>query len=84
MRKRFILLKVLSFLLIILLFTISIGYASIPRLKLNGKSDVMLKLNSNYKDSGISVKNLFGNTKYKVEVKGKVNKDKEKLLRKAG
>ena len=76
MIKKFRLLKVLSFLLITLLFTISIGYASIPRLKLNGKSDVMLKLNSNYKDSGISVKNLFGNTKYKVQVKGKVNKDK--------
>lgn len=61
---------------ILVIFGLSYYFGISPRLKLNGKDKIELNLNDKYDEKGVIAKNLFGNTKFKVKVKGKVNTNK--------
>ncbi len=58
------------------IFGLSYYFGISPRLKLNGENKIELELNDKYDEKGIIAKNLFGNTKFKVQIKGKVNTKK--------
>ena len=73
--KKF-LIVIASILIILIPLSISVYYACIPNLKLNGSNNQKIVLNEEYKELGVSAKDLFGNENYKIKTKGKVDTSK--------
>jgi len=71
-----VLIVIISVLIILIPLTISIYYGSVPYIKLNGSKNQKIVLNKEYKELGVSAKNLFGKNDYNIEIKGKVNTKK--------
>ncbi len=67
---------IISVLLFLIALTISVYFAYIPSLKLNGDNNQIVSLNGEYKELGVKAKNLFGNNNYNIKIKGKVNTNK--------
>lgn len=76
MKNKFNLLRILCLLLILLILIISVSYSLIPQIKLNGKTNIVLNVNQNYKEKGATAKNIFGKNNYKININGKVNTKK--------
>lgn len=72
--------KILIFLLIGILFCCIMGtsifIAINPKLKLNGKNNITIELNSEYIEKGASTYNLFGKTDAKIKISGNVDNKK--------
>lgn len=73
--KKYLIL-IISIILTLILLSLSIYFALIPTLKLNGKNNQKIVLNSEYKELGINSKNLFGQKDYKIKISGKVDTSK--------
>lgn len=74
MKKHLIL--IISIILTLILLSLSIYFALIPTLKLNGNNNQKIVLNSEYKELGVSSKNIFGQKDYNIKINGKVDTSK--------
>ena len=71
--------KVLIWILIILgviSVIFSVFYMFMPHMKINGKENMTIKLNTKYTEKGVSYQNIFGQKGKKVEINGKVDNTK--------